>query len=161
MTETTLTEVKEVPREVIKEAWVAAKQLQAIVERRKDKLVIAGRQYLRFEDWQTLGRFFRITAKVTETQELREEGKLIGFKARAVALRDGIEISAAEAECCFDEDNWQGKPRFQLRSMSQTRAASKALRNCLSWIAVLAGYSPTSAEEVAAKPVNREQEELF
>lgn len=161
MEETKLTEIKEVPREVVKEAWVAAKQLQAIIERRKDKLVIGGKQYLRFEDWQTLARFFRITALVTGTWELREDGKLTGFCARAVALRDGIEISAAEAECCFDEDNWQGKPRFQLRSMSQTRAAGKALRNCLSWIAVLAGYSPTTAEEVTARPASQTQEELF
>ena len=39
-------------------------------------------------------------------------------------------------------------PEFQLRSMAQTRAGSKALRNVLAWVAVLAGYKPTPAEEI-------------
>jgi hypothetical protein len=39
-------------------------------------------------------------------------------------------------------------PMFQLRSMAQTRAAAKALRNALAWVVVLAGYRPTPAEEL-------------
>jgi len=39
-------------------------------------------------------------------------------------------------------------PLFQLRSMAQTRAAAKALRNALAWVVVLAGYKPTPAEEM-------------
>ena len=39
-------------------------------------------------------------------------------------------------------------PLFQLRSMAQTRAAAKALRNALAWVVVLAGYRPTPAEEM-------------
>jgi hypothetical protein len=39
-------------------------------------------------------------------------------------------------------------PMFQLRSMAQTRAGSKCLRNCFAWVAVLAGYKPTPAEEM-------------
>jgi hypothetical protein len=41
-------------------------------------------------------------------------------------------------------------PLFQLRSMAQTRAAAKALRNALAWVVVLAGYQPTPAEELDA-----------
>lgn len=39
-------------------------------------------------------------------------------------------------------------PTFQLASMAQTRANSKALRNVLAWVVVLAGYRPTPAEEM-------------
>lgn len=39
-------------------------------------------------------------------------------------------------------------PMFQLASMAQTRSGAKALRNVLSWVAVLAGYSATPAEEM-------------
>ena len=39
-------------------------------------------------------------------------------------------------------------PLFQLSSMAQTRACSKALRNVLAWVVVLAGYKPTPAEEL-------------
>ncbi len=40
-------------------------------------------------------------------------------------------------------------PLFQLRSMAQTRAQAKVLRNVLSFVPVLAGYRPTPAEELA------------
>src|SRR5262249_19610449 len=39
-------------------------------------------------------------------------------------------------------------PTFQLRSMAQTRAASKAFRLALSSVVVLADYAPTPAEEM-------------
>lgn len=39
-------------------------------------------------------------------------------------------------------------PLFQLRSMAQTRASAKALRNVFAWVVVLAGYRPTPAEEM-------------
>src|SRR5262245_15463239 len=39
-------------------------------------------------------------------------------------------------------------PLFQLRSMAQTRAMAKAMRNALAWVVVLAGYKPTPAEEL-------------
>lgn len=42
----------------------------------------------------------------------------------------------------------KAKPLFQIMSMSQTRACSKACRNKLSWVVVLAGYKPTPIEEM-------------
>ena len=45
-------------------------------------------------------------------------------------------------------------PLFQLRSMAQTRAAAKALRNALAWVVVLAGYKPTPAEELPVTVVD-------
>ncbi len=141
----------------------ALKELKALVQHRPDKLVISGKQYLYFSDWQILGAFFGITARVTETAEITrdkpsEDGKfvfkeLIGFTAKAEALRDGAIVSAAEAECMFEEPNWSKKPRFQLRSMAQTRACSKALRNCLQWIVRLpdSNFAQEAAEEVVVK----------
>ena len=37
---------------------------------------------------------------------------------------------------------------FQIASMAQTRAVSKAFRLALSWVMTLAGYEPTPAEEM-------------
>ncbi len=45
-------------------------------------------------------------------------------------------------------------PLFQLKSMSQTRACAKCLRNVLAWVAVLAGYRPTPAEELPTDDCN-------
>ncbi len=49
-------------------------------------------------------------------------------------------------------------PEFQLRSMAQTRAGSKALRNVLAWVAVLAGYKPTPAEEIVDMIVEKKED---
>lgn len=148
------------PRQDIADGISALQELRLIIRTRKDKLVINNRQYLYFSDWQLLGRFFGITPAVTETQEIIKEiptddGKwvmkeTIGFKAKARALRDGVEISAAEAICMMDEQNWKGKPRFQVLSMAETRACAKVLRNCLQWVVRLpeSEFSPdTSVEE--------------
>lgn len=39
-------------------------------------------------------------------------------------------------------------PLFQLKSMAQTRACSRALRQVLAWVVVLAGFKTTPAEEM-------------
>jgi len=72
------------PSQIVKNAMEAAKELQGIVGSRNKKLILQGKQ-------------------VIDTKELYQDNKLIGFSAKAVALKDEIEISAAEAECCFDE----------------------------------------------------------
>ena len=149
MANTELTIVEQTPADVIIKGKDAAQELTRIVSSRDKRLVLGGKQYLFFEDWQTIGKFYGVTAKIIGTEELKIGDKLIGFLASAVAIVRNEEISGADAECTYDEQNWQGKPRFQLRSMAQTRACAKALRNCLGWVAVLAGYEPTPAEEMA------------
>ena len=136
------------PEIVLDEAKKAAKALADVVSGKKKPVIMNGEQYLEFEDWQTVGRFYGVTAKIISTTFI-DYGSVQGFEARAVAIRaDGMEISAAEAMCLNDEPNWKSKPMFQLRSMAQTRAAAKSLRNVLAWVVVLAGYKPTPAEEM-------------
>lgn len=141
--------ISRAPDVVLAEAKNAAKALGDVLKNKKKPVMMNGEQYLEFEDWQTVGRFYGVTAKVVSTEYVEFNG-VIGFQARAVALRpDGMEISAAEAMCLNDEPNWSKKPLFQLRSMAQTRACGKALRNVLAWVVVLAGYKGTPAEEIA------------
>lgn len=137
------------PQVVLEEAKRAAKALGDVITNKKKPVIFNGEQYLEFEDWQTVGRFYGITAKVIRTDPV-EFGEVRGFEAHAVAMstRTGLEISAADAMCLNDEPNWAKKPLFQLRSMAQTRACAKALRNVLAWVVVLAGYKPTPAEEM-------------
>lgn len=137
------------PKQVLAEATNAAKALQSVVSQRKGAVVFNGKQYLTFEDFQTLGRFYGVTAKIVSTEYV-EIGEAKGFLARAEAIntQTGQVVSAAESMCLNDEKTWAAKPQFQLRSMSQTRASAKALRNCLAWVAVLAGYEPSVAEEM-------------
>jgi hypothetical protein len=143
------------PDVVLAEATKAAKALHDVIESKPSKCVINGKTYLQFEDWQTLGRFYGVTAKASSTKyvEFGEKDsyeQVRGFEATADALLVGTNqvISSAEAMCLDDESRWGDKPLFQLKSMAQTRACAKALRNVLAWVVVLAGYEGTPAEEL-------------
>jgi hypothetical protein len=175
--------------------------LKEVIAGKANPVIMNGEQYLEFEDWQTLGRFFGITCREDGDPEyvIFPDGAA-GFKASAVALQRGqtLEITRATAYCLNDEEKWRSRavykwlyvtqsgevseedpgadqivwepnpnkpgknrprkvreqvgeekvPLFQLASMAQTRANAKALRNVLAWVAVLAGYKPTPAEEL-------------
>jgi hypothetical protein len=135
------------PKEVVEEARQAATMLMEIVKAKKKPVRFNGEDYLEFEDWLMVARFYSVSVKVSSTSYV-EVGEAKGYECHAVALKDGKEISGAEAMCLDDERNWKGKPLFQLRSMAQTRACAKALRNVFSWIVVLSGFRPTPAEEM-------------
>lgn len=137
------------PKQVLAEAQEAAKALQSVISNRKNAVKFNGKHYLSFEDWQTCGRFYGVTAKIVSTEYV-EIADTKGFIARAEAIntQTGQVVSAAESMCMNDEPNWAKKPLFQLRSMAQTRACAKSLRNCLAWVVVLAGYEPSVAEEM-------------
>lgn len=154
------------PKQVLAEAMNAAKALQTVIKQKAKPVIFNGEQYVEYEDWQVLGRFYGVTAKVVSTEYV-EIGGVRGFTARAEAIdANGRIVSAAEAMCMGDEEKWStrakyeyrdGKrekigevpvPLFQLRSMSQTRACAKALRNVLAWVVVMAGFKPSVAEEM-------------
>lgn len=139
------------PEVVLTEAATAAKALREVIESKPTKCVISGKTFLQFEDWQTLGRFYGVTVAARSTEYI-EQGRVRGYECHAEAIRaDGQVISAAQAMCMDDESKWSDKPLFQLRSMAQTRAQAKALRNVLAWVVVMAGYAPTPAEEMDGK----------
>lgn len=137
----------EAPRETLERARDAAIALQEVISKKKKPIFFRGEQYLEFEDWQTVGRFYGTTAKIIETSPIHI-GRFDGFRAVAVALHDGREISRAEAYCMTDEEQWASKPLFQLAAMAQTRAGGRVLRHVFSWVVVLAGYRPTPVEEM-------------
>jgi len=142
------TPVQASPSEIIANASEMAKAMMDIVEAKRLYQPIAGRKFLQCEAWQLLASFSGLTPVVTETKFV-EFGDVKGWEARCeVRDRNGQIVAAGEAMCLDDERNWRGKPLYQLRSMAQTRAVSKALRTKLSFIAVLAGYEPTPAEEM-------------
>lgn len=111
---------------------------------------IGGKQYLMFGAWQTLGRFFGSTVGVEWTSALKDEkGFLLGYEARAIVYQNGQMISSAEASCMTTEKRWRTADEYAIKSMAQTRASAKALRNAYGWVAELAGYESTPAEEMS------------
>jgi len=141
------------PEVVLQEAQRAALALQRVVAGKRKPVIFKGEQYLEFEDWQTVGKFYGLCARTFEATPVEIFG-VKGAKARAevIDLRTGQVVGGAEAYCMRDEENWAVKPWFQLASMAQTRAGAKALRNVLAWVVVLAGYRPTPAEELPPSP---------
>ena len=154
------------PSAVLAEAHTAAKALKDLISKKEKKVIMNGKQYLEFEDWQTVGGFYGAKSKSISTEYV-EIGNAKGFKAKAVVIdANGNEISSAEALCLNDEEKWSTRPKyelkdgrkekvgdvpvptFQLMSMAQTRACAKALRNVFAWVVVLAGYAPTPAEDM-------------
>jgi hypothetical protein len=137
------------PKAVVSKAKDMAKFLQEIIANKKKPVIIGGEQYLEFEDWQLLGRFNGLTAGVVSTKEIRQGDMIIGYEAVAnVVTKEGREITRAESMCLSNEKNWVGRDLFAIRSMAQTRACAKALRNVLSYIPVMAGYKSSVAEEM-------------
>lgn len=136
------------PETVLAEAKIAAKSLTDVISNKARPVKFNGKQYLEFEDWQTVGRFYGLMVKTSEP-EFTDINGAIGAKAKAEVMdAAGRVVGGATAWCLRDEPSWEKKPWYQLGSMAQTRAGSKALRNILSWVVVLAGYAPTPAEEL-------------
>jgi len=137
------------PEQVLEEARRAAKALVSVIESKKKVVKINGELYPEFEDWQTLGKFYGLAAKVSETSLINiDDARGWEAKAAVVQIATGREISTAWSMCLSDEPRWGNRPLFQLRSMAQTRACAKALRNVLGWVLVLAGCNPDPAEEM-------------
>lgn len=128
----------------------SAKILMDIVEQNQWSMSLGGKKkHLVYEAWQTLGKYYGYTVRTGEANFV-EYGEVRGFEAKAWVIdnKTGIEIGGAEAACLTDEPNWKNKPMFQLKSMAQTRAGAKALRQILGFVAAIAGFNPTPAEEM-------------
>lgn len=159
--------VTRAPEAVLEEARKAAAALKHVIDAKPKKVKFNGETYLEYEDWLTVARFYGVTARIREVKHV-QFGEAQGFEAfaEAVLVGTGQIVSAADAMCLNDEKNWNTRPvyewqngtrkkigdeavpLFQLRSMAQTRACAKALRNVLAWVVVLAGYKATPAEEM-------------
>ncbi len=157
-TENRETRFSQNPQEIIFFGVKAAKQLREVVKKGGWVVKIQDKEYLQFEAWQTLARFYGYTVKTIETKFV-EYGPTRGFEAKVEVLdREGKTVGGAEAGCYSDEKQWQARPLYSLKSMAQTRASAKALRQILSWVVVLAGYKATPAEEIDEEILNVEQD---
>lgn len=145
------------PVEVLSRASEVANALAPCIEQRKLYAVISGKKHVTIEGWTTLGAMLGVTPVCVWTRSL-DDGS--GWEARVEARTlDGRVIGAAEAQCTRAEKMWSRRDDYALRSMAQTRAASKSLGSVLRFVITLAGYSGTPAEEMPreASPLPRTQ----
>lgn len=128
-----------------------ADELSRVIHDKKLLTVISGKDHVRVEGWTLLGSMLGVFPVTVWTRPVLDGETKIGWEARVEAkTRDGSVIGAAEAECLRSESLWKSRDDYALRSMAQTRATSKALRQPLGFVMTLAGFEATPAEEMPA-----------
>jgi hypothetical protein len=132
------------PVEVVSQTARIADALADVLRKKKLYAQIQGKNYVTVDGWQLLGSMLGVYPVCVWTKELEN-----GWEARVEArTRDGAVVGAAEAECRRSEKSWANRDSYALRSMAQTRATSKALRQPLGFVVKLAGYESTPSEEI-------------
>jgi len=130
-----------------------AQQLANLVEERHWFATVQGKKYLEVEAWQFIGFQANINADIEYTRAVTNEaGEVVAYESKAVLTRNGLPFSSGIMECGMDSFPTRGKQGREkdkaAQSASQTWAISKAYRNRLSFIAKMAGYEPTPADEM-------------
>jgi len=121
-----------------------------VLNNKPNPVMVKGKRHLEFEDWIALGNAFGIDVATGDAEPV-EIFEAKGFKAKAKLIRvsDGTIIGGAEAYCLDNEKTWEDRDYFQMASMAQTRAGSKALSNALRGVVSLhKSLSGTPAEEM-------------
>jgi hypothetical protein len=137
------------PAEVVNAARRAAVPLVDVIREQKLSVKIGPSQHVKVEGWTLLGSMLGVFPFCEWTRPLELDGKRYGWEARVHArTRAGELVGAAESMCTRDERTWANRDDYALRSMAQTRATSKALRQPLGFVMQLAGFNPTPAEEM-------------
>jgi hypothetical protein len=140
------------PSEVVARATAAARPLAKVVNDQNLYKMISGKKYVLVEGWTLLGSMLGVFPVTVWTKPLEN-----GWEARVEArTKDGAVVGAAEAQCTRDESLWKNCDDYALRSMAQTRATAKALRQPLGFVMTLAGMAATPAEEMPREEVVEE-----
>jgi hypothetical protein len=140
------------PAEVVESATAQARLLMNIVNQTKCYQEISGKKYLQVEAWETIGAFNRTHAETKEITPIIKEDEIIGYAAHVQLWKDGVIVGGAIMPCYFTENCCKGKTgeakHKACMSAAQTFATSKAYRMNFSYVAILAGFQATPAEEI-------------
>lgn len=140
------------PAEVVTGATIQSKLLMDIVEKTKCYQQIRDKKYLQVEAWETIGAFNRTHAETESVTPIIRDSETIGYQARVQLWKDGNVVGGAVMPCYFTENCCKGKEgdakHKACMSAAQTFATSKAYRMNFSYVAILAGFQPTPAEEM-------------
>lgn len=140
------------PDEVVANATVQSKLLMDIVIKSHCYQQIHDKKYLQVEAWETIGAFNRVHAVTESITPIKDDGQTIGYQAKVNLYKDGLVVGGAEMPAFFTENCCKGKEgdakHKAAMSAAQTFATSKAYRMNYSYVAILAGFEATPAEEI-------------
>jgi hypothetical protein len=145
-------------RQDVADAEIKANDLQSLINRIAQKnfqsrwaIDIKGSLHLKTEAWQAIGDAYGLKGMIPEKPGIVDLGNG-GFAAYAVVVNPltGAQYGGAWSECGSPgDDNWTtNHSDMHKKSMAQTRAISRAFKQILSWVVVLAGYDPTPYDEM-------------
>jgi hypothetical protein len=129
-----------------------AKRVRDIVDKQGLYQKYGNSEHLKAEGWQVLGEayhYYSQTGNSTDLIRNPQTGLVEGVKATATIVDQfGAIRGSADSYCFGSEKGKENHTAAQWAGMAQTRAVSRAFKQGLSWIAIIAGYSPTPAEEM-------------
>ena len=100
------------------------------------------------EQWKKEKQDLDLWQLLVDLHRAHDLGRAFGYKAAFVCTKDGQPVGWGEGRCTRTETNWVNSDDHALAAMAQTRGQSRALGGPLKWIVKLAGYEPTSAEDL-------------
>jgi hypothetical protein len=143
------------PKEVLSAAKEQADALMEMVTQKHLSTRMGKSEHLHAEAWITIAAFNNIVAKTKWVHpEHDQDGAITGYEAEVELLHypTGEIRGGAIMSCGLDAFPCQSKRGTEkdkaAKSAAQTWAAAKAIRMTLSYVPVLAGYSPVPYEEM-------------
>lgn len=115
---------------------------------------IQGKEFVNVEGWQYAGQRLGIAPIGVYCKRLERADGEIAYEAATdlLDLRRDQKVGNGVALCSNKENSKRNYAEFAIMSMAQTRAIGKAYRLLLAYIIRAAGFEPTPAEEMDAKP---------
>jgi hypothetical protein len=140
------------PADVVRRSGQWATALMEAVEDRRMYADMSGKKYLEVEAWQLVGMFANAHTVPQNPVALEKDGEIIGYECTAIVFQHGTIVSQGTMSCGLDAFPCRGKAGSEKNkaamSAAQTWAISKALRNKFSFVAKLAGFEGTTADEM-------------
>ena len=141
-----------VPSDVVAQAITQANALMDIVMKRELFTQIGSKKFLQAEAWQIISSFNE-TAWVTDwVRPIEVKGEILAYEAKVNLVKRGEVVGAAIMSCGLDDDVCKSRIGWDKNktaiSAAETWAGAKASRMKFAWVAVLAGFAPTPAEEM-------------
>lgn len=137
---------------IVKHAVGQAEILRTAIVEQGLSTQIQGREHINVEGWQLVLALNNTVPVIVESAPLfDDEGKVRGYEALC-ELRDGVlVVGSGYGMCTRSERTWAKRDDYALRSMAETRAIGKACRNRFGFLAKVAGFTATPAEEMTAE----------
>ena len=144
--------VHEDPEIVLARTTKQADALMRVVEEKGMFATIENKKYLEVEAWQLVAAFVMVHPIPRAPVALFNDGQIYAYECTCDIFQDGEIIGAGTSICGLDaftsKDRTGTDQHKAAQSTAQTWSVSKAMRNTYGFVAKLAGYEATTAEEM-------------